>query len=70
MPISTGFAKLFDLVKFRNGFLVKYPSVTEPNVLQENVLNSLKLVSAMDEYDEINRLMKINTVYRLNKKLQ
>lgn len=70
MPISTGFAKLYDLVKYRDGFLVKYPSVSEPNVLQPNEDTSLKLVSAMDEYDEINRLMKINTVYRLNKKIK
>ncbi len=70
MPISTGFAKIFDLVKFRNGFLVKYPSVAEPDTLQKNVSTSLKLVSAMDEYDEINKLMKINTVYRLNKKIK
>ncbi len=70
MPISTGFAKLFDLVKYRNGFLVKYPSISEPDILQENVSTSLKFVSAMDEYDEINKLMKINTVYRLNKKIK
>ena len=70
MPISTGFAKLFDLVKYRNGFLVKYPSISEPDILQENVSTSLKFVSAMDEYDEINKLMKINTVYRINKKIK
>lgn len=69
MPISTGFAKIYDFVKYRNGFLVKYPSITEIDVLQPNV-DSLKLVSAMDEYDEINRLMKINTVHRLNKKIR
>lgn len=69
MPISTGFAKIYDLVKYRNGFLVKYPSITEIDVLQPNV-DTLKLVSAMDEYDEINRLMKINTVHRLNKKIR
>ena len=69
MPVSTGFAKIYDLVKYRNGFLVKYPSVSEPDVIQPNV-DSKKLVSAMDEYDEINKLMKINTVYRLNKKIR
>ena len=69
MPISTGFAKIYDLVPYRNGFLVKYPSIAEPDIIQPNV-DSLKLVSAMDEYDEINKLMKINTVYRLNKKIR
>lgn len=70
MPISTGFAKIYDFVKYRDGFLVKYPSISEPDILQPNVNTSLKLVSAMDEYDEINKLMKINTVYRLNKKIK
>ena len=69
MPVSTGFAKLFDLVKYRNGFLLKYPSKTEPNVIQPTA-DSLKLVSALDEYDQIYKLMKINTVHRLNKKLE
>ncbi len=68
MPISSGFAKIYDLVKFRNGFLLKYPSLSEPNCLQPNA-STLKLISAMDEYDEINKLLKINTVYRLNKKI-
>lgn len=69
MPISTGFAKVYDLVEYRNGFLVKYPSLIEPNKIQENK-DSLKLISAMDEYDEIYKLMKINTVHRLNKKIK
>lgn len=70
MPISTGFAKIFDLVTYRDGFLVKYPSIAHPDELQPNTNNSLKLVSAMDEYDEINKLMKINTVHRLNRKIK
>lgn len=69
MPVSTGFAKLYDVVKYRNGFLVKYPSTERPDELAENV-DTLKLISAMDEYDDIYRLLKINTVYRLNKRLR
>ena len=69
MPVSTAFAKVFDLVKYRNGFLVKYPSLMEPDILKPHTTASLKIISAMDEYDEINRLLKINTVYRLNKKI-
>ncbi len=69
MPVSTGFAKIFDLVKYRNGFLLKYPSKAEPNVIQPNV-DSLKLISALNEYNEINKLMRINTVHRLNKKIR
>lgn len=70
MPISTGFAKLFDLVTYRDGFLVKYPSLANPDRLQPDIRSSLKIISAMDEYDEINKLMKINTVHRLNRKIK
>ena len=69
MPISTGFGKIFDLVKYRDGFLVKYPSKSKPDVLGDNN-NSLKLISALNEYSEINKLMKLDTVYRLNKKIR
>lgn len=70
MPVSTGFAKIFDFVKYRDGFLVKYPSISEPDILQPHATTSLKIISAMDEYVEINKLLKINTVYRLNKKIR
>lgn len=70
MPVSSGFATIYDFVKYRDGFLIKYPSILEPDILQPNSNENLKLVSALDEYDEINKLLKINTVYRLNKKIQ
>ena len=66
MPISTGFARYFDLVKYGNGFLVRYPSVTEPHRILP-IRESIKLQSALEEYNEINRLFKMNTVHRLNK---
>ncbi len=68
MPISTNFATIYDLVAYRNGFLIKYPNLSTPNSLKEND-NRLKIVSAMEEYDKINKLLKINTFYRLNKKI-
>ena len=70
MPVSTGAINLVDIEKFRNGYLVKYPSVNKPNELQAESQKSLKQISAMDEYEEIYGLMKMNTVYRLNKKLR
>ena len=69
MPISTGFAKAFDLTKFRNGFLLEYPALNSSEVVNSNK-ESLKLISAMKEYDDLYKLMEINTVYRLNKKIQ
>ena len=70
MPVSTGAINLVDIEKFRNGYLVKYPSVDKPNELRAESQKSLKQISAMDEYEEIYSLMKMNTVYRLNKKLR
>ena len=69
MPISTGFAKYYDLEKFRNGFIIKYPTRTEPNKMPVTD-HSLKLSSAMDEYDEIYKLMNMSTVYHLNKMIR
>ena len=69
MPISTGFAEVYDIVKYNDGLLVRYPSVTEPNLLPKHV-NSLKLASALNEYNEIYRILGISTVYKLNKKIR
>ncbi len=69
MPISTGFAKVFDLISHREGFLVRYPNVSEPKVLAP-FEESIKLQSALDEYNEIYRIFKINTVHRLNKRIR
>ena len=33
LPISTGFAKLYEIIKYHGGILIRYPSKTEPNKL-------------------------------------
>ncbi len=68
MPISTGFAEIYDVAKYHDGLLVRYPSMTEPNALPKYV-KSMKLASALDEYDEIYRIMGLDTVSKLNKKI-
>jgi len=68
MPASTGFADLFDIKAFRKGFLILYPSVGEPDKIIDRK-QSLKLMTAMDEYDDLYKLLKINTVSRLNRKI-
>ena len=69
MPVSTGFAKHYDIEKYRDGFLVKYPSITEPNEIQDTK-DSLKLKSALDEYNAINKVLGLNTVYKLNNEIK
>ena len=66
MPISTGFAKLFDIKKYKDGFIVRYPSRNNPNELGE-FIETKKLQATLEEYDDINRLMHISTIKNLNK---
>ena len=35
LAISTGVIKLFDLIKYKDGFLVRYPNKKNPNILPE-----------------------------------
>lgn len=65
MPISTGFAKLFDIKKYKDGFIVRYPSRNNPNELGE-FIETKKLQATLEEYDDINRLMHISTIKNLN----
>ncbi len=66
MPISTGFIDKFEVVKYHDGFLLRYPSKYTPNVL-EKYNETKKLLNTLDEYEDIYKTLKINTVYRLNK---
>lgn len=68
MPISTGFFELFELIPFNNGFLLRYPSRKTPNKLDPLIANK-KLISTLDEYKDIHRVLNINTVYKLNKQI-
>ena len=53
MPISTGVINLIDIELFKDGFLVKYPSIDKPDEIASRGKQSLKQISAMDEYDEL-----------------
>jgi uridine kinase len=70
MPATTGVVNLVDIEKFLNGFIVKYPSTTEPHEISKAEQNRLKQVSAMEEYKEIYKIMGVNTVHKLNKAIR
>ena len=61
----TGVAKIFEIVRYNDGFLVRYPSQSDPERMPKFVKNK-KLAWAMEEYDDINKIMKIDRVYRIN----
>ncbi len=69
LPISTGYMKIFDIEAYRNGFLIRYPSMEEPRKIGEYKEN-LKLLTALDDYKKLHRNLDIHTLHKLNKVVQ
>ena len=68
MPISTGYTKTFELKVYNNGFLIRYPSRKNPEKLEEYKENK-KLLNTLQEYEDIHRILGINTIYKLNREI-
>ena len=66
MPISTAYTPLFDLIKYKDGFLVRYPSRKSPNRIEPHN-ETKKLLSTLKEYEDIHKALNIDTLYKLNK---
>lgn len=69
MPISTGYINLFDVVKYHDGFLLRYPDKRTPNRIDKYV-ETKKLLQTLEEYDDIHEVLGVNTIYKLNKKIE
>lgn len=65
MANRTGATQVFELVKYDKGFLLRYPKSSEPEKLPRFIQNK-KLAWALKEYEDIHRILNIETVYRLN----
>ena len=61
----TGITKIFEMIKYEDGFLVRYPSSDKPEQLP-NLIPTKKLAWALNEYDDIHKILNVNTVYKLN----
>ena len=61
----TGDTRIFDIEKYSKGFLVRYPSTTNPYVLPP-YKPTKKLAWALEEYDKIHKVLNIDIVYKLN----
>ncbi len=61
----TGATKIFEIIQYDDGFLVRYPSSKEPNQLPK-LIQTKKLAWALNEYDDIHKILNVNTVYKLN----
>ena len=69
MPISTGYVKNFDIMKYYDGFLVRYPGKQNPEEVQE-YKETKKLLQALKDCNDIHEILNIDTVYKLNKKIR
>lgn len=65
MPISTGFIDIFDIEKYKTGFIVRYPNRKNPEELGE-FKESKKFLATLKEYEDINSLMHVQTIYHVN----
>ena len=65
IAINTGIVKIFDLVKYDDGFLLIYPSSNNPYVLPK-YKETKKLHWALDEYNDIHKILDVTTIYKLN----
>lgn len=61
----TGVTTTFEIIKYEDGFLVRYPSSDKPEELPK-LIETKKLAWALNEYDDIHKILNINTVYKLN----
>lgn len=65
MPLSTGYVNIMDVMKYNNGFIVRYPSRKDPTNLGE-FKEGKKFIATLQEYEEIGRLIDIDNVKQLN----
>ena len=61
----TGITKIFEILKYDKGLLIRYPSQERPDKLPKLMQNK-KIKWAFDEYNDIHKILDINTVYKLN----
>lgn len=69
MPISTGYIRLFDVIKYHDGFLLRYPDKKTPDKI-DKYIETKKLLHTLEEYEDIHDVLDINTIYKLNKKIE
>lgn len=65
----TGIIKKFDVVKYGDGFLVRYPVSKNPTEIPKFV-DTKKLAWALEEFEKIHSVLDVNTVYKLNKAVE
>lgn len=65
----TGIIKIFDVIKYGDGFLIRYPSSKQPTKMPE-FHETKKLAWALEEFEKIHSVLDVLTVYKLNKAIE
>lgn len=66
LPISTGLIKNFEIIKYDDGVLIRYPDEKNPNKLID-FKETPKLYNTLKEYENVHKILEIDTLYKLNK---
>lgn len=69
MVPSTGYVEYFQLMKYRNGVLLRFPHPSKPNVIPEYV-DEVKMYEAFGEQTRWDELLGVNFVEDLNEKIE
>ena len=69
MPISTGILKYYEICKYYDGFIIRYPNRRKINTIPK-LIECPKLFSTLREYDRMHKTLEVNTLYKLNKKIK
>ncbi len=62
---STGYLKVFDLIKYYNGMLLQIPKRKQPNELEEIVVQN-KMFDIFQEFAEWNRVLNVRNLADIN----
>ena len=65
----TGCVKIFEIIKYNDGFLIRYPSVKAPEKMPK-FDKSKKLAWAIEEYDDIHKILDMDRVYKINEDIK
>lgn len=66
---NTGVLGIFKLEQYDDGFLIKYPSSKNPEVVAKDE-ETKKLAFALNEYDDLHKILKVHTVSKLNQAIE
>ena len=66
---KTGITRIFEIMKYKDGILMRYPDSSKPEQMSK-LIQYKKIEWALDEYDDIHKILNMNTVYKLNKAVE